>query len=67
MESLEIIDDKLKESYMFVDTHLMKEMIKYTKSINEKNSKKNRVTIKDKHNINDSYINPEYQFIGRQI
>ena len=40
MESLEIIDDKLKESYMFVDTHLMKEMIKYTKSINEKNSKK---------------------------
>ena len=40
MRDLEIVDDKLKESYKFIDTHLMNEMINYTKTINEKNSKK---------------------------
>ena len=60
MQSLEIVDDKLKESYKFIDTHLMNEMINYTKTINEKNSKKEKTIIKDKHSINDSFINPEY-------
>lgn len=60
MRDLEIVDDKLKESYKFIDNHLMNEMINYTKTINEKNSKKENTVIRDKHTINDSYINPEY-------
>jgi hypothetical protein len=60
MESLEIVDDKLKESYKYIDTHLMKEIINYTKTINEKNGKNDKTIIKDKHIINDSYVNSEY-------
>lgn len=60
MESLEIVDDKLKETYHYIDAHLMKEIINYSKSINEKNGKNDKTVIKDKHIIYDSYINPEY-------
>lgn len=60
MQSLEIVDDKLKESYKYIDTHLMKEINNYTRTINEKNGKNDKTIIKDKHIINDSYVNSEY-------
>lgn len=60
MNNTDKLEDRVKESYIFMDTHLMKKIINYRKIINEKNSKKENTVIRDKHTINDSYINPEY-------
>lgn len=60
MKDLEIVDDKLKETYQYMDTFLIKEIINYSKNINKKNSKNSNTTIKDKQIIYDSYVNSEY-------
>jgi hypothetical protein len=51
---------KLCEVYKVRDTHIMNEMIKYTKKLNEKEKDNPKLVVKDKHIIIDSYVNSEY-------
>jgi hypothetical protein len=51
---------KLCEVYKVRDTHIMNEMIKYTKKLNEKEKGNPKLVVKDKHIIIDSYVNSEY-------
>jgi hypothetical protein len=51
---------KLCEVYKLKDTHIINEMIKYTKKLNEKEKDNPKLVLKDKHNIIDSYVNSEY-------
>jgi hypothetical protein len=58
---MEVTDNKkLCEVYKLKDTHIMNEMIKYTKKLNEKEKDNPKLVLKDKHNIIDSYVNSEY-------
>jgi hypothetical protein len=58
MESTD--NKKLCEVYKLRDTHIMNEMIKYTKRLIEKEKDNPKLVVKDKHIINDSYVNSEY-------
>jgi len=57
-----INDKKLCEVYKLRDTHLLNEMVKYTKELIEKEKEKDNkhVVLKDKFEIYDSYTNSEY-------
>jgi hypothetical protein len=58
---MEVTDNKkLCEVYKLKDTHIINEMIKYTKKLNEKEKDNPKLVLKDKHNIIDSYVNSEY-------
>jgi hypothetical protein len=58
---MEVIDNKkLCEVYKLRDTHIMNEVIKYTKKLIEKGKNNPNIVFKDKHNIIDSYVNSEY-------
>jgi len=58
---MEVTDNKkLCDVYKLKDTHIMNEMIKYTKKLNEKEKDNPKLVLKDKHNIIDSYVNSEY-------
>ena len=58
---MEVTDNKkLCEVYKLRDTHIMNEVIKYTKKLIEKGKNNPKIVVKDKHNIIDSYVNSEY-------
>jgi hypothetical protein len=58
---MEVTDNKkLCEVYKLRDTHIMNEMIKYTKTLIEKEKDNPILVVKDKHIIIDSYVNSEY-------
>jgi hypothetical protein len=58
---MEVTDNKkLCEVYKLRDTHIMNEVIKYTKKLIEKGKNNPKIVVKDKHTIIDSYVNSEY-------
>ena len=58
---MEVTDNKkLCEVYKLRDTHIINEMIKYTKKLNEKEKDNPKLVLKDKRIIIDSYVNSEY-------